>query len=77
MVAELSSGISGMWKKSSASDGGTCVEVRRTSSGVQVRDSKNPAGAVLDFSDAEWIAFLDGVALGEFHISVPAPRCAM
>jgi len=68
VVEESSCGISGKWKKSSASTDGECVEVRRTISGIQVRDSKDPTGAVLNFTDAEWRAFLDGVALGEFRI---------
>jgi Domain of unknown function (DUF397) len=77
VVADLSQGISGQWKKSSASGDGTCVEVRRTNRGVQVRDSKDPGGAVLDFTEAEWIAFLKGVALGEFHISGPTTQYAV
>ena len=76
-MAELSCGISGKWKKSSASGGGECVEVRRTDFGVQVRDSKNPAGAVLDFTDAEWLAFLKGVALREFHIPEAPAQCVI
>jgi hypothetical protein len=76
-VAELSYGISEHWKKSSASHDAGCVEVRRTQSGVEVRDSKNPGGAVLEFTDKEWIAFLKGVALGEFHISGSQPPCAV
>jgi hypothetical protein len=51
------------------SGGDGCVEVRRISSGVQVRDSKNPCGAVLEFTEREWTAFLEGIALGEFHIA--------
>jgi hypothetical protein len=77
VVAELSHGVCGVWKKSTASGGGDCVQVRRTHRGVQVRDSKNPGGPVLEFTDAEWIAFVKGVALGEFHIPEPAARCAM
>jgi hypothetical protein len=68
-VAQQSSGISRFWKKSSASNDAGCVEVRRTSSGVQVRDSKDPDGPVLEFNDREWNAFVAGVALGEFRIS--------
>ena len=64
----MSCGISRAWKKSSASGADGCVEVRRTPSGVQVRDSKDPTGAVLDFTVAEWLAFLKGVARLEFHI---------
>jgi hypothetical protein len=76
VVAELSHGISGRWKKSSTSGDGGCVEVRRTHCRVQVRHSKNPDGAILEFTDTEWIAFLQGVALGEFHIPGSLPQCA-
>ena len=64
-------GLSGSWKKSSTSDDQGCLEVRRTCAGVQVRDSKNPDGAVLHFTDREWTAFLEGVELGEFRIVAP------
>lgn len=55
------------WIKASASDAqGTCVEMRRHGGGVEVRDSKNPDGAVLGFTPAEWAAWLDGAKNGEF-----------
>jgi hypothetical protein len=56
------------WHKSSASGNtGNCVEVAANLPGiVAVRDSKNPDGAALVFSPAEWEAFIDGVCLGEF-----------
>ena len=57
------------WKKASKSgtNGGQCVEVARLDDGrIGVRDSKNPGGAVLRFTRAEWEAFLDGVAQREF-----------
>ena len=76
MTTEPYFGMSESWKKSSASGADNCVEVRRTRRGVQVRDSKDPSGYVLHFSDAEWLAFLKGVALGEFHLSAPT-QCAM
>lgn len=63
----------------SGSNGGQCVEVTIVSgseasvaekadepSVVLVRDSKDPDGPVLTFTFAEWDAFLDGVAKGEF-----------
>ena len=77
VTTEPSFGMSENWKKSSASGADNCVEVRRTRLGVQVRDSKDPTGNVLHFSDAEWIAFLRGVALGEFHIPGPATQYAV
>jgi len=75
-VAQQSSGISRSWKKSSASTDAGCVEVRRTSSGIQVRDSKNPDGPVLEFNDIEWNAFVAGVALGEFRIAGTIDQCS-
>jgi hypothetical protein len=57
------------WRKASASggQGGNCVEVAEFSDGgVAVRDSKNPEGALLRFTPAEWKAFLEGVKDGEF-----------
>jgi hypothetical protein len=76
-VVKPSSGISETWKTSSASDGDGCVEVRRTTAGVQVRDSKNPGGTVLDFTDWEWNVFLVGVALGEFSLPESTAGCTM
>ena len=50
----------------SGGDAGTCVEVALTAGAVGVRDSKNPSGAVLSFTSAEWHAFVAGVKQGEF-----------
>jgi hypothetical protein len=57
-----------IFKKSTFSEGGACVEVAGVSNGVVVRDSKNPAGPVLWFSAIEWTAFLYGVLAGEFGL---------
>ena len=59
------------WRKSSHSsgNGGQCVEVAQNLPGaVAVRDSKDPEGAVLAFSFAEWRAFAAGVKFGEFDL---------
>jgi hypothetical protein len=61
------------FKKSSFSQYGDnhqphCVEVRRTASGVCVRDSKNPNAATLTFTNQEWKAFLFGAQAGEFDL---------
>jgi hypothetical protein len=58
----------GEWHKSSRSDAGDCVEVRQGDGEVQVRDTKDRAGAVLTFTPREWSAFLAGVRLGEFDM---------
>jgi hypothetical protein len=55
----------------------TCVEVRVTQLGVQVRDGKytSPGGThhgpVLEFTSAEWETFLQGVKAGEFDVPGP------
>jgi len=55
-----------LWFKSSASNPDTCVEVRFVENAVQVRDSKNPDGPILTFTNREWAAFLAGVRGHEF-----------
>jgi hypothetical protein len=57
------------WRKSSLSSGGdNCVEVAFAADGtVGVRDSKQQGrGPVLEFTPAEWDAFLGGAHGGEF-----------
>jgi hypothetical protein len=57
------------WVKSSLSfANGDCVEVAVLSAGcIGVRDSKHPEGPVLQFTPAEWSAFIGGVMQGEFR----------
>jgi hypothetical protein len=56
-----------VWQKARRSQSnGNCVEVAQLDQGVAVRDSKDPSGAVLVFTPAEWDAFLDGAKGGEF-----------
>jgi len=60
------SGLS--WRKSKRSgQTGNCVEVAYFDTGVAVRDSKNPTGPALVFTQAEWEAFVGGVRDGEFE----------
>jgi hypothetical protein len=59
------------WAKSSHSDpnGGNCVQARLSGSDtVQVRDSKNPKGAVLAFSAGHWRRFIVTVKAGSTGI---------
>ncbi|MBX6391140.1 MAG: DUF397 domain-containing protein [Frankia sp.] len=49
----------------------SCVEVAFGPTGVFVRDSKDPDGPVLAFTQDEWTAFLLGAQAGEFEF-----RCA-
>lgn len=59
-----------IWRKASFSGnqpGQNCVEVADLADGGRaVRDSKNPAGGVLQFTPGEWTAFTKGVRAGEF-----------
>ncbi|GIH80421.1 DUF397 domain-containing protein [Planobispora longispora] len=58
-----------IWRKSSRSNLGNCVEVARLSGGlIGVRDSKAPEDAALVFTPAEWDAFVAGVKDGEFDL---------
>ncbi|MFD3995975.1 DUF397 domain-containing protein [Streptomyces sp. NPDC058548] len=57
------------WFKSSYSDnGGACIEVATNLAGsrgiVPVRDSKRPAGPVLDIAATAFAAFVAGVKTG-------------
>jgi hypothetical protein len=56
------------WRKSTFSGVGDCVEVTAADGEVKVRDSKDPSGAVLDFTVAEWQAFVAGAKAGEFDV---------
>lgn len=64
-------GASLSWRKASASNtNGNCVEVAAMSGGgVAVRDSKDPGGPILRFTAAEWAAFAEGMAAGEFDMA--------
>jgi hypothetical protein len=64
----MDSGKFTTWRKSTRSGGGdNCVEVAFAHDGtVGVRDSKDPAGLVLEFTPTEWVAFTGGVRNGEF-----------
>ncbi len=58
------------WRKSSYSGGnGNCVEVADCDDHIRVRDSKQHGrGPVLEFTRAEWKAFLQAAKDGEFDL---------
>jgi Domain of unknown function (DUF397) len=60
------SGQTYIWRRSTVSGGGNCVEVAFADQSVLVRSSRDPLGSVLSFSRQEWIAFLEGASKGEF-----------
>ena len=54
------------WRKAVASGAAGCVIVARHDGGIALSDSKSPDAPVLLYTQAEWVAFLDGVRNGEF-----------
>ncbi len=56
------------WRKSARSSAqGNCVELAQLSgAGVAIRNSRDPEGPALVFTDAELEAFLGGVKDGDF-----------
>lgn len=65
--------LAGIWHKSSFSESGGCVEVRMLADVVQVRNTRDRGGAVLNFTFDEWRAFLAGVFSGEFSLPQNEP----
>jgi hypothetical protein len=51
-----------------SSDSANCVEFSRGLAAVTLRDSKDPDGPILYFTENEWRAFTRGVKTGEFDI---------
>lgn len=63
--------ISGWFKSSFSGSEGSCVEANMDTPGtIQIRDSKlgPEASPVLNFTHAEWGAFIAGVRDGQFDI---------
>lgn len=57
----MPSSLASEWFKSSYSQqNGECVEVRLRTTGIDVRDSKNPCGTVVAVGAAAWVIFLRG-----------------
>ena len=52
----------------STSNGGNCVQARDTGHDVEVRDSKDPDGAVVTFTRAGWAAFTTEIKNGQREI---------
>lgn len=50
-----------MWRKSSYSGQGNCVEVAAAGRGVAVRDSKDPDGPELAFGQHAWQSFVAAI----------------
>ena len=48
-------------------EAGACVEVAQLQGSYFFRDSKDPDGPVLTFTQSEWDAFVSGVRAGDFE----------
>ena len=57
-----------VWRKSTASGGGNCVEVAFVDESVLVRQSRDPLGSVLSFTHADWMGFLNSTRNGKFDL---------
>lgn len=59
-----------VWQKSSRSGpySDNCVEIAFVDDAIAMRDSKDPDGPVLLFTQAEWDAFVLGAKDGEFDL---------
>lgn len=56
-----------LWRKSARCSSAACVEVAKNDGTYLIRDSKNPAGPTLSFSQEEWEAFTAGMVAGDFR----------
>lgn len=55
------------WRKSSSSVAGNCVEVAPLENGeIGVRNSRDPDGPALSFTQAEFTAWVEGAKNGEW-----------
>ena len=62
------------WRKSSFSYNTDCAEWSFTEARVYLRNSGDPDGRTLEFTHAEWRAFVAGVKSGEADLN-PAGDC--
>lgn len=61
------------YRRSSFCSGGTCVEVAVLTDGsIAVRDAKDRAKSVHQYTPEEWTAFVRGVKAGEFDFDLPS-----
>jgi len=58
-----------LWRKSSFSRNGDCVEWQPAKRAVLLRTSKEPCGPILEFTYSEWRAFIAGVKSGEADLN--------
>lgn len=57
------------WRRSSHCSSNACVEVAWTGDRVLLRDAKDPGRTPMEFTAAEWAAFVKGARSGEFDFA--------
>jgi hypothetical protein len=57
-----------IWRKSSASGNGGCVEVAFDASKVHVRDTENRQGAILSVSPSAWSDLIEAIRHGRYDM---------
>jgi hypothetical protein len=55
-----------LWRTAERSGGDNCVEVAAIDGGIAVRNSRQPDGPIVLYTEEEWTAFMDGAKRGEF-----------
>jgi hypothetical protein len=66
MNSDMSALLGLKWQKSERSlSNGECVEVARAGAWIAVRDSKDPQGGMLDYSERAWRSFITKIVLNE------------
>ena len=68
MSKDLTVTADAVWVKSRRSGpiSDNCVEIAAIAGGVAMRDSKDPTGPALLFTEQEWDAFVGGAKDGDF-----------
>lgn len=75
MAAQPNQDSTLVWHKASASgNSGGCVEVARSESSVLVRDSKSPAGAILEVTASRWRDFVQAIKTETLPGAAPRGR---
>ncbi len=57
------------WQRSRMCEANSCVEAAFMDGEIAVRDSKDPDGPMLRFTQEEWSAFVAGVRVGDFEFN--------
>jgi predicted secreted Zn-dependent protease len=54
------------WHTALSCDGGACVEVAADRNAIFIRNSRQPSGPLLEYTQEEWHEFVSGIKKGDF-----------